>query len=76
MNNETKDTKKMSKLFSAPQVAKFCSVSLKTIHNWAKNGEIQNFKTPGGRLKFQRKDVFNFMNRIGYPIPEEIDLEF
>ena len=34
-------------LFTASQIARFCQVDLKTIHNWVNRGEIKSFRTPG-----------------------------
>ncbi len=56
-------------LFTAPQVAKFCSTDLKTIHNWVNRGEIKFFRTPGRHLRFRRQDVLEFLIRFGYPVP-------
>lgn len=59
-------------LFTASQVARFCQVDLKTIHNWADRGEIPHFRTPGRHLRFRRGDVLDFLRRYGYPIPPEL----
>ena len=59
-------------LFTASQVAQFCQVDLKTIHNWAERGEIRHFRTPGRHLRFRRVDVLDFLRKYGYPIPEEL----
>jgi excisionase family DNA binding protein len=59
-------------LLTASQVARFCQVDLKTIHNWAERGEISHFRTPGRHLRFRRPDVLDFLQRFGYPIPEEL----
>lgn len=61
--------KRMKELFTASDVARFCQVDLKTIHNWADRGEIRHFRTPGRHLRFQRSDVLDFLRRFGYPIP-------
>ena len=37
-------------LFTASDVARFCQVDLKTIHNWSEKGEIRHFRTPGRHL--------------------------
>jgi len=39
-------------LFTASEVARFCQVDLKTIHNWSDRGEIRHFRTPGRHLRF------------------------
>lgn len=57
-------------LFTASDVARFCQVDLKTIHNWADKGEIRHFRTPGRHLRFRRLDVLDFLRKYGYPIPD------
>lgn len=57
-------------LFTASEVARFCQVDLKTIHNWAERGEIRHFRTPGRHLRFRRGDVLDFLRRYGYPVPD------
>lgn len=56
-------------LFTATEVAAFCQVDLKTIHNWANKGTIEHFRTPGRHLRFRRLDLIDFFRRFGYPIP-------
>src|ERR1700760_3931855 len=58
--------------FTASDVARFCQVDLKTIHNWADKCEIRHFRTPGRHLRFRRLDVLDFLRKYGYPIPEEL----
>jgi excisionase family DNA binding protein len=57
-------------IYVASEVARFCQVDLKTIHNWCERGEIRHFRTPGRHLRFKRVDVLDFLRRYGYPIPE------
>lgn len=57
-------------LFTASDVARFCQVDLKTIHNWADKGEIPHFRTPGRHLRFRRLDVLDFLRKYGYALPE------
>jgi len=57
-------------LFTASQLARFCHVDLKTIHNWAEKGEIRHFRTPGRHLRFRRLDILDFLHKFGYPVPE------
>jgi excisionase family DNA binding protein len=59
-------------LFTASEVAKFCQVDLKTIHNWADRGEIRHFRTPGRHLRFRRVDVLDFLRKYGYPVPDAL----
>jgi len=64
------ETTTQPELFTASDVARFCQVDLKTIHNWADKGEIRHFRTPGRHLRFRRLDVLDFLRKYGYPIPE------
>lgn len=66
----TTNTNPQPELFTASDVARFCQVDLKTIHNWADKGEIRHFRTPGRHLRFRRLDVLDFLRKYGYPIPE------
>jgi excisionase family DNA binding protein len=66
----TTTTHPQPELFTASDVARFCQVDLKTIHNWADKGEIRHFRTPGRHLRFRRLDVLDFLRKYGYPIPE------
>lgn len=59
-------------LFTAAEVARFCQVDLKTIHNWSERGEIPHFRTPGRHLRFRRADVVDFLRKYGYPLPEAL----
>lgn len=56
-------------LFTAPEVARFCKVDLKTIHNWVDRQQIEHFRTPGRHLRFRRADVIVFLKRFNYPVP-------
>ncbi|MFW2387513.1 MAG: helix-turn-helix domain-containing protein [Polyangiales bacterium] len=67
--------RKPKDLFTASQIARFCQVDLKTIHNWADRGQIAHFRTPGRHLRFRRPHVLDFLRKYGYPIPEELDAE-
>ena len=67
--------RKSQDLFTASQIARFCQVDLKTIHNWADRGQISHFRTPGRHLRFRRPHVLDFLRKYGYPIPEELDAE-
>jgi len=66
------NTSHRKELFTASEVARFCQVDLKTIHNWADRGEIRHFRTPGRHLRFRRVDVLDFLRKYGYPVPESL----
>lgn len=68
------ETNAASELYTASDVARFCQVDLKTIHNWADKGEIRHFRTPGRHLRFRRLDVLDFLRKFGYPIPDALRL--
>ena len=54
---------------SATEVARWCRVDLKTIHNWTTIGKISAFRTAGGHLRFHRLDVVEFLRAYGYDVP-------
>lgn len=60
------------RLFRATDLAAFCQVDLKTIHNWASNGKIEHFRTPGRHLRFKAADVAAFLLRYGYDMPASV----
>jgi CheY-like chemotaxis protein len=68
----TTDDNQPRELFTASEVAAFCQVDLKTIHNWSARDEVRSFRTPGRHLRFRRVDVLDFLRRYGYPIPEAL----
>jgi len=57
---------------SATQVAAFCDVDLKTIHNWADRGKIPCWRTPGRHLRFRRLDVVDFLRAYGFALPDAL----
>jgi excisionase family DNA binding protein len=61
-----------TELYTASEVARFCHVDLKTIHNWVEKGEIRHFRTPGRHLRFRRPDILDFLHKYGYPVPEAL----
>jgi excisionase family DNA binding protein len=59
-------------LFRASDVARFCDVDLKTVHNWADKGRIQFFRTPGRHLRFKPAALLAFLSGHGYDVPPEV----
>jgi excisionase family DNA binding protein len=57
------------RLLTATQIAAFCDVDLKTIHNWADRGKIRGWRTSGRHLRFRRADVVEFLRAYGFPMP-------
>ncbi|MGB8329217.1 MAG: helix-turn-helix domain-containing protein [Polyangiales bacterium] len=72
-NDMVADVHSAKDLFTASEIARFCQVDLKTIHNWADRGQIPHFRTPGRHLRFRRPHVLDFLRKYGYPIPHELD---
>ena len=46
---------------SPGEVAKLFGVSVTTVANWADEGLLPHFKTPGGQRRFRREDVERFI---------------
>jgi excisionase family DNA binding protein len=57
---------------SATELAAFCRVDLKTIHNWCARGKIPHTRTEGRRLRFRRLDVVDFLRAYEFPLPEAL----
>jgi PleD family two-component response regulator len=56
-------------LYSANDLARFCAVDPKTIHNWASRGKLPHSRTTGRHLRFRRVAILEFLKEYGYPIP-------
>jgi PleD family two-component response regulator len=59
-------------MLSATQLAHFCSVDLKTIHNWANKGKLTGVRTAGRHLRFRPLDVADFLRAYDFGIPEAL----
>jgi excisionase family DNA binding protein len=59
-----------SRPLTARAVAELCGVELKTVHNWAAEGLIGHFRTPGRHLRFQAEAVVRFLDDCGYRLSE------
>jgi excisionase family DNA binding protein len=57
---------------SATQVAAFCEVDLKTVHNWANRGKVPGWRTKGRHLRFRRLDVVDFLRAYGFAFPDAL----
>jgi hypothetical protein len=55
-------------MLTAPELAGFCNVDVKTIHNWVGKSQIVAHKTQGGHLRFSPIVVVDFLRLHGYPI--------
>ncbi len=59
-------------VYSAQDVARFCEVDLKTIHNWADSAKIPHHRTAGRHLRFRHVHVVAFLRRHGYPLHADV----
>ena len=60
----------MKKALTTYQAATLCGVHHTTIINWAKEGKLIAYKTPGGHRRIKREDLIKFVERYNIPIPE------
>lgn len=65
----------MKEFLTAGELARFCGVDLKTIHNWADRGAVAHFRTPGRHLRFTRRNARALMRSMGMKIPDELRKE-
>lgn len=61
-----------ARLVSANDLARWCDVDLKTIHNWTNRGKIHGVRTPGRHLRFRRLDVVDFLRAYEFPLPDAL----
>jgi excisionase family DNA binding protein len=59
-------------MFTSRQVARWCGVDLKTIHNWVDKKQLKAGRTPGRHLRIAPEAVRDVLAKIGAPIPEEV----
>lgn len=59
-------------LFKASQLAAWCGVDLKSIHNWVNSGKITAGRTPGRHLRFTAETVRDVLIGMGVPVPKEV----
>jgi len=60
----------MDEVFTVFKASKYCNVSPKTIINRIDAGHIKAYRTPGGHRRINRRDLEEFMQKQGIPIPE------
>jgi excisionase family DNA binding protein len=60
------------RLVSAKELARYCDVDLKTIHNWTNRGKIDGIRTAGRHLRFRRLDVVDFLRAYEFPLPDAL----
>jgi excisionase family DNA binding protein len=60
------------RLYTAVDLARFCKVDLKTIHNWVAKHAIFHHRTAGRHLRFHRLDVVDFLRAYGHGVPDDL----
>ncbi len=56
-------------IYVASQVASLWGVDLKTVHGWVLGGDVEAFRTPGGRLRIRRRALLDLLRRFHMEIP-------
>jgi len=49
------------RFYSAPEVAQILGVTLRSLYRYIRDGKIETFKTAGGRLRFTKEAITNFL---------------
>ena len=59
-------------VFSTYRAAKICNVHPMTVINWANEGKLKAYVTPGGHRRIEKKDLLSFMDKYKIPVPDEL----
>lgn len=59
-------------ILSTHDVARFCSVTPRTVLRWVDAGVLPGFQTGGGRRRIQKDDLVRFMRGRGMALPDEL----
>lgn len=60
------------KVLTTYEIAKYCHVSPRTIHQWIKEGKMEAYQTPGKHSRVKKEDFLAFLKKFRMPIPEEL----
>jgi excisionase family DNA binding protein len=60
------------RLYTTVDVAKVCSVSLRTIIRWVDEGRLPSFRTPGGHRRVREEDLRGFLERYKIPCAQTL----
>jgi len=62
---------KQQRVLTSGEVAKYCSVHLRTVIRWIQQGDLKAYKLPGrGNNRIEEKDFLEFLTSNGMPIPD------
>jgi len=56
-------------------IAKYCSVSQRTIVQWISEGKINVYRTPGNHSRVKREDFLEFLKKFNMLIPEDFNAD-
>lgn len=66
---------KQQRVLTSGEVAKYCSVHLRTVIRWIQQGDLKAYKLPGrGNNRIEEKDFLAFLTSNGMPIPDEFQV--
>lgn len=57
-------------------VAKYCGVKPITIARWIKSGKLKAVRTPGGRFRVNRRELYRFLLAHGFPADDRLLTDF
>src|SRR5688500_1016142 len=60
-------------LLTSKDAAVYLQVDPTSVHNWAAQGQLKAFKTPGAHLRIRAADLVAFMNQLGMATPPELE---
>lgn len=61
--------------YTTHEISDLLKVDFTTVIDWCDKGKIQCYKTPGGHRRVLPRDLFAFMRKFGFAIPEELRKE-
>jgi len=59
------------KVYTTHQLSRMCQVDIRTVARWIDENKITAYKTPGGHRRIRQKDLFQFLYKHGFPLPDE-----
>ncbi len=62
-------------VFTTFEISQILQVNPTTVQNWAKNGMLQAYTTPGGHRRVRKADLIKFIEEYNFPFPDELKEE-
>lgn len=57
--------------YTTNDVANICGVYITTVIDWIESGQLKASKTPGGHRRIHKDDLYEFLKKHNYPLPQE-----